>query len=406
MGRIFSKRRLTLGGAGLCILCCIAGFLVFPAQAAGGAREGIRLCMDVILPSLFPFFVLSTLLVEMGYAAYAGRRLEGVMRPVFRLNGACASAVALGFLGGYPVGAKTAIALYQKGLCSETEAERLLSFCNNSGPAFILGAVGVGIFADSRAGLTLYLAHTAASLTVGFLFRFYKRDAPGGGQAAPSGVSPPPESVGLARAFVRSVGGAFRSALSICAFVIFFTVAVKLLFLSGILPALAEGLGFLFAPFGLTAEAAQQMLTGLLEITSGLWSLQGSSAALSGQLSMAAFMLGWAGLSVHCQVLSFIGESGLKAWTYVAGKVLHAGISAGYTLLMARLFGLNQPVSAYLAAQVGALARVDFHSTLGVALLVTLGVWLFFLGATWKAMGSRERSAEIGRRTRMRSSWL
>ncbi len=64
------------------------------------------------------------------------------MAPLFRAGGACSSALALGFVGGYPVGARTAIALYENGQCSKTEAERLLAFCNNSGPAFILGGGG------------------------------------------------------------------------------------------------------------------------------------------------------------------------------------------------------------------------------------------------------------------------
>lgn len=387
MARLFSNRRFVEITVGLCILVCFIGFLSFPTQAATGARDGIQLCLDVIVPSLFPFFVLSSMLVEIGSAAYFGLLFEKLMRPLFNLSGACATAVALGFLGGYPVGAKTAISLYQKGLCSKTEAERLLSFCNNSGPAFILGVVGVGIFASSQAGLLLYLAHVAASLTVGVLFRFYKRKEK---RPTVAHVSTMPEPERLSKAFVKSVTGSFQSVLSICAFVIFFTVAVKMLFLFGILPVLSEALGFLLSPFGMTAGTAEQMLTGLIEITSGLWNLRDSAATLSGQLSMAAFMLGWAGISVHCQVLSFIGESGLRVWTYVAGKMAHAVISAVYALLMIRLFALDAPMSSYLAEQVGALAHMDFSSTLGVALKVTLVVWLLFMGLAWLSVSRRK----------------
>lgn len=380
MARLLSNRRFVEVAGGVCILCCIIGFLSFPSQAAGGARDGIQLCLDIIVPSLFPFFVLSTMLVEMGCADALGFLLERIMRPVFNLSGACGTAVAMGFLGGYPVGAKTAITLYEKGLCNKTEAERLLSFSNNSGPAFILGAVGVGIFANSRAGLLLYLAHTAASLTIGFLFRYYKRNdisAPTGSYTAPA------RPVGMSRAFVRSVSSSLQSVLSICAFVIFFTVAVKMLFLFGVLPAVAQGLSFLFSPLGLTADSAEHLLTGLIEMTSGLWSLQGSAVSLSGQISMAAFMLGWAGVSVHCQVLSFIGESGLRTWTYIVGKMLHGVLSAVYAYCMIGLFGLREPLSTYLAEQVGALAGMDFHSTLAAALAVALFIWVAFLGITW-----------------------
>jgi sporulation integral membrane protein YlbJ len=399
--KLFSIRRFWEVTAGLSILCCLIGFLSFPTQAATAARDGIALCLDVIIPSLFPFFVLSTLLIELGLTRYLGYALEKTMRKTFNLSGACSAAVTLGFLGGYPVGAKTAITLYEKGLCSKTEAERLLSFCNNSGPAFILGAVGAGVFASSRAGLLLYLAHALASVTVGLIFRFYKKNAESGPKNESKPTTPdgqlqaqaqPPN---LPNAFVNSVVSSFQSILNICAFVIFFSVAIKMLYLFGILPAVAQGLGLLFAPFGLNAHSAQHLLTGLIEITSGLWGLQGSAATISSKIAMAAFMLGWAGLSVHCQVLSFIGESGLRTWTYIVGKILHGLISAVYAALMVGLFGLAEPVSSYLAEQVDAFASMDFHSTLRISLPVASFIWLLFLGVTWLLSTKRKKFTVI-----------
>ncbi len=116
------------------------------------------------------------------------------MRPLFHVSGACASAFALGFIGGYPVGAKTAISLYENGMCTKTEAERLLAFCNNSGPAFILGVVGAGVFASSRVGVLLYLAHAAASICIGILFRFTRPAQPPGGRSGSPGPSSTPSA--------------------------------------------------------------------------------------------------------------------------------------------------------------------------------------------------------------------
>ena len=125
------------------ISACVA-LIRFPQESIQAAGEGLTLSANVIIPSLFPFFVLSTLMVRLGLAQHFGRILEPVMRPLFNVSGACSSAFVLGFVGGYPVGAKTAIALYESGSITKSEAERLLAFSNNSGPAFILGVVGVG----------------------------------------------------------------------------------------------------------------------------------------------------------------------------------------------------------------------------------------------------------------------
>lgn len=354
MFRTKYARDLVLGAA---LALTTLGFILFPRECVAAARTGLELCFNVIIPSLFPFFVLSSLVVDLGLAGYIGRALERVMRPLFRVSGSCASALALGFVGGYPVGAQTAISLYRQGMCTRTEAQRLLAFCNNSGPAFILGVVGAGIFADSKVGLLLYLVHMASSCLVGVLFRFYgPKEEPG-----THGKAPTFQAKRFTTAFTQAVTGAMGSTINICAFVIFFTVILRLLSLAGFLSALAAGLGRLLGPFGLTESWCQKLLTGLIELTSGVSGLT-QGGQLVGQVSMAAFMLGWAGLSIHCQTLSFLSDSGLSPGTYFVGKLLHGGISAALVWGFVRLFPPAAPVGVILSQQVDAMAQLDFST--------------------------------------------
>ena len=371
---------------GLALLCATLSLMLYPQDSMSAAREGLKLCYNVIIPSLFPFFVLSALVVDLGLAGYIGRALEGLMRPLFNVPGACASAFVLGFVGGYPVGARTALSLYQKGMCTKTEAERLLSFCNNSGPAFILGVVGAGVFASSRVGVLLYLAHAAASICVGLFFRFYRR----GKKGREARVSPKFEAERFTTAFTGAVKNSFLSTLNICAFVVFFTVVIRLLFLSGALPALARLLGVLLSPLGFTQEWAERLLTGAIELSSGVWTLSGAGG-MAGRMSMAAFMLGWAGLSVHCQVLSFLGGSGLSVRTYIAEKFLHGGLAALFTALLVRLFPLKEPVAAYLAEQVEGIAGIDFSTALTISTTAAWVMWLLFFGAAAAAVRKTSR---------------
>ena len=391
MSKLLSRQGVRDLCLGLGLLCATLALMFWPQEAMEAAREGLRLCYNVILPSLFPFFVLSALVVDLGLAGYIGRALEGLMRPLFRVPGACASAFVLGFVGGYPVGARTALSLYQKGMCTKTEAERLLAFCNNSGPAFILGVVGAGVFASSRVGVLLYLAHAAASVCVGLLFRFYRgEEGRREGRAAPTF-----QAERFTTAFTGAIKNSFLSTLNICAFVVFFTVIIKLLFLSGVLPGLAGVLGTLFSPLGFSTRWAERLLTGLIELTSGVWTLTGAGT-MSGRLSMAAFLLGWAGLSVHCQVLSFLGGSGLSVKTYIGGKLLHGGLSALFTAALLRVFPLSEPVSAYLAEQVEGIAGVDFSSALTISLAAAWGMWLLFFLAAAAAVGKTSRKRRKG----------
>ncbi len=384
MSRLFSKPHTREFLAGAALLCATAALLVWPQESMAAAREGLALCGNVIVPSLFPFFVLSSLVVELGMSQYLGWLLEPVMAPLFRVSGACASALALGFVGGYPVGARTAISLYQNGQCSRAEAERLLAFCNNSGPAFILGVVGAGVFGSGRAGLVLYLTHIAASLLVGILFRFYKpAEGPARGRSRWSFHSAP-----FAPAFTRSVTGAVTSTLNICAFVLFFTVVLRCLTLSGVLPALSALAAALLSPLGLTRPWAQRLLTGLLEVSSGVSSLMGEGG-LHGRMAMAAFILGWAGLSVHCQVMAFLGDSGLSLRTYLTGKLLHAVLAAGLTALVMARLAPEETVSAFLAQQVETLAALDFGRALSISCTAAWGTWLGFFALAVRAVKKR-----------------
>lgn len=105
MGRLFSRRKYRDLMLGLALLCAVLALMRWPQESMAAARDGLALCGNVIIPSLFPFFVLSSLVVELGMSRYLGRLLEGVMAPLFRVGGACSSALAWlcrGLPGGGP----------------------------------------------------------------------------------------------------------------------------------------------------------------------------------------------------------------------------------------------------------------------------------------------------------------
>lgn len=368
MFRLLRKQALRDSLLLIALITATFALVSAPAQSMEGAKNGLALCGNVIIPSLFPFFVLSSMAVDLGLAAYLGRLLEGIMRPLFRVSGSCAMAVVLGFVGGYPLGAKTALELYRQGLCSKVETERLLAFCNNSGPAFILGVVGAGIFGSGQIGLLLYASHCAASLLTGLLFRFYGRDSKG---ISASGHTKPIAATTIPAAFTHGVVRSFSNLLNICAFVIFFSAVLQLMSFFGVFSSIAR----LLSLVGVSPRWAPQLVAGLLELTSGVSSL-GGMASSAGSISMAAFMLGWAGISVHCQVLCFLIDSGISPRTYLLGKLLHGLISAALTYLLATALPLSYPVSYYLASQTQTITQLDFGHILPVTLTIALICWV------------------------------
>ena len=130
---------------GLILFLMGASLFLYPTQSAQGARVGVNLCLELLIPSLFPFFVLSSLFIATGFVQICSKPTEGMMRRVFGVSGPGAAAFCLGLIGGYPAGARAVAQLVEQSVCSQKEARRLSLFCNNCGPAFFLGAVGIGV---------------------------------------------------------------------------------------------------------------------------------------------------------------------------------------------------------------------------------------------------------------------
>ena len=158
----------------LALAAAFAALLRFPQEVSAAVTEGLRLSVSVLIPSLFPFFICVNLTSALGLTGVLARVFAPVMRRMFHVSGAGCTAVLCGAAGGYPSGAQCVAALYREGQLSRAEAEYLLLFCNNAGPAFILGIAGSGVFQSARAGMWLYLIHAAAATAVGLFFCFIR----------------------------------------------------------------------------------------------------------------------------------------------------------------------------------------------------------------------------------------
>ena len=126
----------------LALAAAFAALLRFPQEVSAAVTEGLRLSVSVLIPSLFPFFICVNLTSALGLTGVLARVFAPVMRQMFHVSGAGCTAVLCGAAGGYPSGAQCVAALYREGQLSRAEAEYLLLFCNNAGPAFLFGAVG------------------------------------------------------------------------------------------------------------------------------------------------------------------------------------------------------------------------------------------------------------------------
>lgn len=324
--------------------------LLNPQSALLYARSGLELCSEVLAPSLFPFFVCSSLLIYSGICQSAARLFRPVMRPLFNVGGAGAAAFLLGIISGYPLGASCACKLYDGGYLSKTECERLLAFCNNSGPLFILGSVGIAIYHSPKIGAMLYSAHIAAALTVGVLFRFYKKDEP---SAVPVPIYSSDDSVG--EIFQKALAGSVNSILTVCGAVVFFSVVSNI-----------------FADTVCRFSVLKPLLLAASELTGGIYAISHLGFPLTAKLILSAATAGFAGFCVHLQVMGVAAGRGLSLAPYLVGKLFHAAFAALYTAILLHFFPVVQSVFAGGPTLSGAFFAASVYTALSAAILVPL----------------------------------
>ncbi len=316
------KRILSLIAA----LAVFAALLIFPKAASNAAASGLKMCAELIIPSLFPFFVATTLLSELGVMKRLGKALSPVCEKLFKASGSGGAAFVIGVTAGYPIGAAYIAQMRKRNEISKEEAAHLLVFCNNSGPAFIIGAAGVGIFNSTAVGLFLYAVHILSAMAGGIILApklsFNAVDSY-------DGVDTPQFSIALTKA----VKGSVSACLSVCGFIVAFSILTGILEHSGLLSSLA---GSISAALGTELHWSRALLCGIIELGNGIGSMSGLSAEpLS--LALAAFILGWGGISVHFQTFSALDGTDIKTARYIIGRFVIALIGSALALLGAVL---------------------------------------------------------------------
>lgn len=258
-----------------------------------GAREGIELCLYTVIPSLFPFFILSALI----RSSLMGRSIV-FLKPVCRLCGipeGAESILLLGFFGGYPVGAQAITDTYTSGQIHKRTAQRLLGFCSNAGPAFLFGMLSP-MFTSPLIPWILWLIHIVSAVLVGMALPGKSREYCPIRNAHPLSIT---------QALERSV----RTMASVCGWVIAFRVVL----------AVCDR-WFLW----LVPQSLRIGFTGLLELSNGCCELQ-KLPDEGLRFLFSACMLAFGGMCVGMQTVSVTKPLGTGM--YFPGKLLQCLIS-------------------------------------------------------------------------------
>ena len=323
--------------------------LIFPTTAVASSTRGLNLWLGIVFPTIFPFLVCSEILNKTGFIKVIGVLFDCIMRPMFGVPGCASFAFVIGLISGYPVGAKITSELRTEGLITKIEAEKLLTFTNNSGPLFIIGAVATGILKMPQVGIFLLLSHILASLTVGILFKFYKNKGSVlcNNKKLNSFTKFKCELLkylkvsdhNIGEILIESIKNSISTILAIGGFIILFSVIISILVDTGVILLISKVILSFLTTTQIQEETIISFISGLFEITSGINMLSlAHNVDINQKLSAISFIIGFAGLSIHAQVLGITAKSDISIKPYLLGKFMHGMFSTVYTIILTKTF--------------------------------------------------------------------
>lgn len=313
----------------LLVIFCIFLIFRFPDTIKSGITNGLQICFYTIIPSLFPFMVISSYIVKSEIFSPVFKLFSPITKFLFRQPDFTTSVILFSMIGGFPIGLKMINEFYEKEKITENEAKRLSLFCMNAGPSFIITALGVNMFKNVKIGIIIYFSLCLSSVILGIVSRFFTDKKT---------KSPSPQRKTLVYSSLSaSVSDGLQGLLNICAWIVLFS-------------ALTECLNvFTINKTGLA------IISSLIEISNGCINSVGKIP-----IPLFSLFIGFGGLCVHCQVSGYMKMCKIRYIWFLSGRIAHGVLSA----ITTHIILIFSPVDADVFANAEAFVPASFSVSL------------------------------------------
>ena len=304
----------------LSVILLLLFLLCYPTEALAAARNGLKLWLETLLPTLLPFMILTGILVHTDWITKILQPTAPFFKVVFGLSPGGAYVFLLGLLTGYPMGAKLTADLYYAGKISRQEAEYLLTFCNNPSPAFLITYVGhICLEGKLHTGFLVGILFLSDMICMCFfrftvyrksrLFSFYTQ------KTSRSEYT----SVGLLDSVIMS---SFETMAKLGGYILMFSI-----------------LSAAISHFWYLTSQGKYIFLGLIEVTTGLNGLLLSGFPYSVRVLFALCISAFGGVCIMAQTKSVLGKE-LSLHPYASAKCMNAAVTAVLTLIFLQIGSL------------------------------------------------------------------
>ena len=308
----------------ICIFLII--FAVYSDIYLQSVRNGLNLYVYSVLPSMLPFFFFSKMLTELGFASDAGHLMKKPLQKIYHAPPISGYILIMSMLCGYPIGAKLISECREQGLITEKEAKSVSTFTSTSGPLFIIGTVGVGMFENKLVGFILLISHYIGTLLNGLIYRSKSTSA----DVLP--VTPPSSDI-LNKAMLNT----FLSIGIVGGYITVFNLFLDVMENTGITPFFAT----VFSHLGIPTRLTSGVVGGLIEMTKGCLMVSNSGFPILITLPLCEFLITFGGLSVTFQSLTFLSQTKISPAFYLLSKFTQGIICSLICLIICFIATLN-----------------------------------------------------------------
>lgn len=351
--------RLRLNRCFTALLYLFFIFLIICNSTASsqGIINALEYSARFLIPSLFPFMVISSFIIRSGMSDFMGRIFSPVTKALFRLPGSAASAFFLSFIGGYPVGAKCVRLLYDEKKISGAQAEQMMMFCVCSGPAFLITGVGTLMLGNTQTGVILYASQVISGMILGIISRLMYTEKDDIKERNPNTEN----KNGVINDFILSCSDGAGAIIQLTALVTIFSMFISVFEQTGIPDLLCHFLRML----GLEYPESDCAFNIILEVTGACKKICSGGCPLW----LLAFASGFGGLCVHFQIFSVLGDIKINKIKFLAFRFVNACLSS---LLVYIYCSFNNTLSSVFSIFGGEEAEFTSTTSAGAIGLVIM----------------------------------
>lgn len=279
---------------GIILAVLYAFFLiVFVKDVCAAVLNSVKVCVEVMIPSLYAFMVISGFIVSSNIYAVLSKPFGLISRYVFRIPEEYFSVFLIGSVGGYPVGARLLADMTEEGKISKEDAEHMLSYCYLAGPAFICGIAGVKLFSSVQVGMIIFATVIGANIIIGILTGLGRKVPPKSRKKIDLDIS--------LDCLIKSVYSGAKGMFSICAIIVFFSSIICIFEKLGAINYSAE---IVSKVSGLSFSDSIAAVKAVIEISN----ISGLTPNNYRLIPLAAALLSFGGVCVLIQVSGFVGN--------------------------------------------------------------------------------------------------